>query len=585
MTIGMTSRRTSSAAERAPHARRRGPGGSAVLALALALLIAAWPGPASAQLARLWSAGFNGAHGALDAASAVAVDLAGNAYVAGGSMQADSTFRGVVLKFDPGGGLVWSHLFVGPGVADWLTHVRVDQAGHVIAGGVSQEPDTTLRAVWFKLTPGGGVLWTRRDAGPSATLLADLEVGPGDAVYATRVEAHAPLPWPHGLLPPAAVLTTKCSPAGTPLWTAFGTTRSPVAVLALDPAGNAYVVTSGLGDTLGLPHHKDISVTKHDAATGALQWSAGYDSPGHGDEAAVAAALSPSGHLFVTGTSVAAGDSLPSRMLTLQIDPAGNVAWSALRANAHALVPAALAVSPGDQVYVAGRSCSDCDGCGIELVKYGLGGSLLWEREVPALKAGGAAAAADVALDAQGNPFVAGVASGPSFQSLDMLVAAYSSAGTLVDVDHYDAGGRGDEPADCEFHPDGSLTVAGTSAIPGADQDIALLRYAPVPVAAPHSPGRPAVVSVEAYPNPGTLRTVRFALPERSRVSLVVHDLAGRVVHEAFRDRVFDAGVHSAPIAGARLADGVYFLRLSGRALDAGGTRVESARRAVIIRR
>ena len=39
------------------------------------------------------------------------------------------------------------------------------------------------------------------------------------------------------------------------------------------------------------------------------------------------------------------------------------------------------------------------------------------------------------------------------------------------------------------------------------------------------------------------------------------------------------------PTVGLGLADGVYFLRLSGRALNADGAQVESARRAVIIRR
>jgi hypothetical protein len=64
------------------------------------------------------------------------------------------------------------------------------------------------------------------------------------------------------------------------------------------------------------------------------------------------------------------------------------------------------------------------------------------------------------------------------------------------------------------------------------------------------------------YPNPFNPESrVRFDLPERSRVSLVVYNMLGEEVARVI-DKEMEAGSHSARIDARALSSGVYFYRL-----------------------
>jgi hypothetical protein len=56
--------------------------------------------------------------------------------------------------------------------------------------------------------------------------------------------------------------------------------------------------------------------------------------------------------------------------------------------------------------------------------------------------------------------------------------------------------------------------------------------------------------------------TVRFGLPQRSRVSLTVYNTLGQQIARLV-DGDVDAGYHEVKIDGSRLASGVYFYRLT----------------------
>ncbi|MDR3666719.1 MAG: T9SS type A sorting domain-containing protein [Ignavibacteriaceae bacterium] len=65
------------------------------------------------------------------------------------------------------------------------------------------------------------------------------------------------------------------------------------------------------------------------------------------------------------------------------------------------------------------------------------------------------------------------------------------------------------------------------------------------------------------YPNPFNPSTIiSFTLPEKSRVSLKVYDILGRVV-DVLADGVMDSGIHKINFNGNKLASGIYFYSLS----------------------
>lgn len=90
------------------------------------------------------------------------------------------------------------------------------------------------------------------------------------------------------------------------------------------------------------------------------------------------------------------------------------------------------------------------------------------------------------------------------------------------------------------------------------------------------SPTLPAAIRLVARSGPTeATQRVSFDLPERSRVSLVVYDVAGRLVARLI-DSVRPAGAHTAEWDAAAQPSGIYFYRL-----EAGGT-VRTARTFIV---
>ena len=85
----------------------------------------------------------------------------------------------------------------------------------------------------------------------------------------------------------------------------------------------------------------------------------------------------------------------------------------------------------------------------------------------------------------------------------------------------------------------------------------------------PAADGQPAgAILLQNYPNPfNPVTTIRYVLPERSRVRLSVSNLLGQTVSTLVQE-VQQAGSHDVQFDGSGLASGVYYVRI----LAGGGT-------------
>ncbi|MCX7877793.1 MAG: T9SS type A sorting domain-containing protein, partial [Ignavibacteria bacterium] len=85
---------------------------------------------------------------------------------------------------------------------------------------------------------------------------------------------------------------------------------------------------------------------------------------------------------------------------------------------------------------------------------------------------------------------------------------------------------------------------------------------------------RPAEFNLsQNYPNPSNPSSViEFTLPEKSRVSLKVYDVSGRMVLN-LAEGIYEAGYHKFTFNGTSLASGVYFYRLEAQSGELSYTR------------
>lgn len=110
----------------------------------------------------LWAREVNGAGNASDSAFAVAIDAAGNAYVAGYTTTTTQGQDTALLAYDPTGNLLWSRSFNGTSNGnDVLRKVGVDRFGRVIALGGATNVGTGTDFVLFAYDAAGNLAWQR----------------------------------------------------------------------------------------------------------------------------------------------------------------------------------------------------------------------------------------------------------------------------------------------------------------------------------------------------------------------------------------------------------------------------------------
>jgi hypothetical protein len=321
----------------------------------------------------------------------LALDPAGNVIVTGKSFLDGSGIRFVTLKYDPNGNLLWKARYQGGFES---RRVATDAAGNVYVAGTTGSNSANF--VTVKYDPNGNLLWARIYNGPSNFLddLKSLAVTPGGKVAVTGRSA--------GGVTTFDVATILYDTNGNELWVRRfdGATQQDAGNdVAFGPAGEVYVggytVLTGLTDTLLLKY----------SPAGDLQWVKTHNGADDNSDAIARIALDSQGNVLATGYIQPA--SFYSDIGTLKYDPNGNLLWLRLYDGPIANdeeIPRALAIGPGNSVYVTGYQEG---GAKIATFKYDANGAQLWAATftVPnAIAYSGNA----IALDPSGNATVNG---------------------------------------------------------------------------------------------------------------------------------------------------------------------------------
>lgn len=269
----------------------------------------------------LWQVDFNNP-GTRESAAWVTVDAFGDVLVAGYNVAGASSLTPnghVLLKYDPAGNLLWSH--VDPGYLWSLSRVATDANGDVVV--IGEAPAGIVK----KYSRAGVLLWTQPVA---VNYLNGLAIDANGKIFVTGNLA-------------TTIVTAAFDAAGNPLWSRTTPLATGAVDLALGPAGEVYVA----GAVVGVTSIRSL-VAKFDAA-GTPQWvntSPGLQTrrlavDGRGDLVTISAVSGVGGFDWITK----------------KITPAGTVLWST-NYNQHLYndeIPYALTLGPDDEIYVTGQ--------------------------------------------------------------------------------------------------------------------------------------------------------------------------------------------------------------------------------------
>ena len=510
-----------------------------LLLCAVALL----PVVLSAQPDTVWTRIYDGEAHKDDAATTIAVDPAGNAYVAGQTMTANDLPDYLIIKYRPNGDTAWVRTYDGPANnGDAARAVAIDGLGSAYVTGSSKGVGTGDDFTTIKYDSVGNQLWVARytTPGDSCDVAQFVMPGPaGSAYIAGRASVS---------LYDFDYLTIKYSPTGDTLWVRRfsngGGSMQYVAGLSVDSAGSACVT--------GFDTNGPTAITVKYSTDGDLVWSSSYTP-------ATASAMAADGldRVYVGGNrpsappyhrtdaTVIAYDAVTGDTVWVSTWDGGTQEWDGIEL---------LAVAPDGSLYGAGYTVNDTVNEDLDylIIKWQQNGDTAWVRTNPGLCPGGDDEIEAIAVDSVGNAYVTGSCS-DSVGMPAILTAKYDADGTEVWRMLYRPDAFGYTSDGVALHGVGGspeVYVVGDrgNGLPYS-WDCVTIKYAqPTSIEQPPSGLVPPAAPVATISHSSLL----MPLASRAgRVDFVLLDVSGRRV----------ADLWPGPNDISRLASGVYFIR------------------------
>jgi len=312
----------------------------------------------------LWVNFYDGPGTNFDAATALAVDGNGNAFVTGYSWSGNS-YDFATVKYSSAGLALWTNRYNGSANGtDQPSGIALDTAGNVFVSGISPGSGSSSDFATIKYSNSGTPIWTNRYNGPGNSIdeARAITVSGSGNVFVTGPSC--------GLGGSRDCATIAYSNSGAPLWTnrfnSPGNRDDSAFAVGRDAAGNIFVT----GGSSGLGTMNDFATTKY-SSNGVALWTNRYNGPASNDDIAYSLALDFNGNVFVTGSSYGS-NGLNADFATIAYSNSGMPLWTN-RYNGPANgsdFARAIATDANGNIFVSGYSAGGGSGHDFATLKY-----------------------------------------------------------------------------------------------------------------------------------------------------------------------------------------------------------------------
>jgi uncharacterized delta-60 repeat protein len=369
--------------------------------------------------ARLWTARHPAATNSVENLFAMALDATGNVWVTGTTALPGMGRDVLTAKYSPGGVLQWTAQFGTAELFDAAYAIAVDEAGNAYITGQTGEDFLTI-----KYDGGGHQLWaaTFNGTGNSTDTARSIAVS-GTNVYVTGSS------WNGSNLDFMTVKYDGQGNLLWNVPYDAGGSDSAVA-LAIDPLGNILVAGNSYGTVTYDKYGSDYVVLKYDAA-GHRMWSARYDGFMHAEDYPTALTVDGDGNVYVTGHSdYESPDSAVRQFATLKYNSAGQELWRAWHISRQFDGSRSLVIDAEGNVYITSLASGSFSGRDIAFIKYDALGNLVLTAHYNGAENSDDTPSA-LAVDSAGNIYVTGTSFSLSDNGLDFVLIKYRQNSVL----------------------------------------------------------------------------------------------------------------------------------------------------------
>jgi len=519
-------------------------------------------GPAVSQLNEEWVRSFNGPVNGNDEALTHVTDNSGNVYSSGKVLGSGSGFDIYTVKYNPSGNILWERIYNGPGNGNDIAYsIALDNAGNVFVAGESTGSGTDKDFVLIKYNDLGAEQWNRRYNGNSSSVEIPEKAVTDEAgnVIITGT-SHEP-----GAL--FDVVTIKYNTEGDILWkkhfNGAASGNDFADDMAIDNSGNIYVC----GSTFEAATINDYLIIKYSSAGDEL-WHKTYNGTANGNDNMTSIAADVSGNAVITGTSVGAGSGLD--IVTIKYLPSGDVIWERRFTTSTVNIEEGKAITSDNlgNIFVTGTSTGFSSSYDYMTIMYSPAGDLIWSKNYNGPGSNNFDEPRSIAADNNGNVYVAGLSQGTGTMD-DIVIVKYNYSGNEVWVNRFNsAANRNDVANNISLDNSGNIIVSGIISGVTSGTDFSVVKFSIITNVLSVSNETPSAYSLsQNYPNPFNPSTkIRFDLMHSDKsgahdVRLSVYDILGKQAAVLVNEKL-SAGSYESEFDASDLSGGIYFYRL-----------------------